>query len=400
MGSGKRSRNLGSPRELVSARVAGSVRRLVSMKATQTTNATTEHPPLARDNRGQLVPIPDGTAAWRISRQTGGRPRIIHGPDKQPARFGLETTPEELLDMCGPDTYRVHALDEVGQVIDHVTTLDIGPQLRNAAGPEIVETTTPANTNAAAPTSEMQRAIETMTSALADIAKTNGEALRAVAESQADWIKSLAQAKGGLLRNVGLPEWFVRDRVEERRRDRDDDEDDDEQEAPEPPAPSESGLDKFLGMVTPLVPNLMAEWRGPKQPANDTGHVMRQLAKLRRMLTPDERQLLDEVIENDPQGDAIAEALATKPIEDVLAMIRKPRPDALIAQLRAKAMAVIQCIDGPLKVRLMKLGMKLQSLQTISPELRAMIEEIQPLSVEQTAAWLETHIDELERRFS
>ncbi|MBV8756032.1 MAG: hypothetical protein JO257_02080, partial [Deltaproteobacteria bacterium] len=73
-----------------------------------------QHPPLARDAHGNLLAIPDGTAAWRICRETTGRPREIRGPDQQPFRFPLETTGDELVEMCGPGVYRVYALDEVG----------------------------------------------------------------------------------------------------------------------------------------------------------------------------------------------------------------------------------------------------------------------------------------------
>ena len=83
------------------------------MKAT--TPTPNEHPPLARDPQGHHLPIPEGTCAWRICRHTKGRPRVINGPDKQPARFPLDMTAEELADACGADSYRVYALDDVGK---------------------------------------------------------------------------------------------------------------------------------------------------------------------------------------------------------------------------------------------------------------------------------------------
>jgi hypothetical protein len=406
---------------------------LLDMKAAQ---PPAEHPPLAHDTRGNLLPIPEGTAAWRISRHTGGRPRVIYGPDKQPARFPLETTPEELLDMCGADTYRVHALDEVGQVIDHVTNIDIGNQLRNAGGIEVLETVdapfAAANAHSTTPTtSDMQRAFETMANALANIAKTNGDALRAVTEAQADWIKSIAQAKGGLLRNVGLPEWFVRDRLTDRRRERDvdDDEDDghDEDERDVTDAPSAgaspSGLETFLGAIGPVLPELMTDWRGRKQAAvevvsapTDTRFVIRQLAKVRKLLSADERLLLDQVLDNDPMGDAIAMDLATKPADEVAAWIRAqaagrrrvvetppsvdPEAMRMIEALGAKATQALKLVDAPLQLRLMKLGIRLRSLKKLTPEMVAMIAQVQPLTVEDTASWLRDHIDEIERRFT
>src|SRR5689334_10531743 len=87
-----------------SARVAEALRTLACMR----TNAAIadpeiEYPPLAQDALGNRLPIPDGTCAWRICRETEGRPREIKGPDKKPARFALTTTIEELVDLCGRD---------------------------------------------------------------------------------------------------------------------------------------------------------------------------------------------------------------------------------------------------------------------------------------------------------
>ena len=68
------------------------------------------HPPLARDYLGNLLALPVGTAAWRICRETTGRPSELKGPDKQVIRFPLDTTSDDLVELCGPGTYRVYAL--------------------------------------------------------------------------------------------------------------------------------------------------------------------------------------------------------------------------------------------------------------------------------------------------
>lgn len=150
-----------------------------------------QHPPLARDAQGNLVAIPDGTAAWRLCRQTTGRPKEIVGPDKRTLRIPLETTAEELADLCGADVYRVYALDEVGKVLDYVATVDVTRdtrELRNA-GPE---TQFLPALRTAAPTSDLRFALE----AMAQMMRVNSEALRAVTESQADWVKSIGSARG------------------------------------------------------------------------------------------------------------------------------------------------------------------------------------------------------------
>jgi hypothetical protein len=159
------------------------------------------HPPLARDAHGHLVAVPEGTTAWRICRQTTGRPREIVGPDKQPIRFPLETTCDELVAMSGRDVYRVYALDEVGKQLDYVTTLDLTGEvreIRNSVGVEPVLSALRPST-ALGHTSDLRFALE----AMAQMMRTNCEALRTVAESQVDLAKAIATAKG-LSRNALL----------------------------------------------------------------------------------------------------------------------------------------------------------------------------------------------------
>jgi hypothetical protein len=182
-----------------------------------------QHPPLARDALGNLVAVPDGTAAWRICRQTTGRPKEIVGPDKRPMRFPLETTAEELADLCGADVYRVYALDDVGKVLDYVVSVDASRdtrELRNAAP----DTTAMVAPRAGAPTSDLRFALE----AMAQMMRVNGEALRAVAESQADWVKSIASARG-FIRNAAPPAPAERPAVPEGGDGDDEDEEDDEE---------------------------------------------------------------------------------------------------------------------------------------------------------------------------
>ena len=182
-----------------------------------------QHPPLARDAQGNLVAIPDGTAAWRLCRQTTGRPKEIVGPDKRTLRIPLETTAEELADLCGADVYRVYALDEVGKVLDYVATVDVTRdtrELRNA-GPET--SCLPAlRAAAAAPTSDLRFALE----AMAQMMRVNSEALRAVTESQADWVKSIASVRG-FFRNGAPP----LPQPEPPRSDEQDDQEDDDEPA-------------------------------------------------------------------------------------------------------------------------------------------------------------------------
>jgi len=157
-----------------------------------------QHPPLARDLHGNPVAVPDGTATWRICRQTTGRPREIVGHDKQVLRFPLETTCDELVSMCGRDVYRVYALDQVGTQLDYVTTLDLtgeAREIRNVGEIAAPRALVPSSTT---PTSDLRFALEAITHMM----RTNSEALRTVADSQVDLAKALAAAKG--IRNASF----------------------------------------------------------------------------------------------------------------------------------------------------------------------------------------------------
>ena len=220
-------------------------------------NEINDHPPLARDALGNLLPLPEGTAAWRISRHTAGRPRVLTGPDGDAMRFPLSMTTAELVDLCGPDTYRVYALDELGEVLDFVATVQAA-RPRNANVPDVRLAALRGPTDAA-PTTDLRFALH----ALTEIARINGEALRAISDSQADWIKTLAMNKG-LPRNVAFPAMLPPPREE---RD-DDEEDDNDRDAPEaeaePADPNASPMMQFLSTVTPLIPGLVATWQGKK----------------------------------------------------------------------------------------------------------------------------------------
>lgn len=113
-------------------------------------------------------------------------------PNKQPARFPLDTTMEGLADACGADAYRVYALDEAGTVIDYVT-VEVGRELRNAGESEVMLMPSPRSSSGS---SDLRYALESV----AHMARTNADAMRAVAEPQAEWIKSISSARG-LFRN-------------------------------------------------------------------------------------------------------------------------------------------------------------------------------------------------------
>jgi hypothetical protein len=307
-----------------------------------------DHPPLARDAQGHLLAVPDGTRAWRICRNTKGRPRIVNGPDKQPARFPLDTTIEDLVDACGADMYRVYALDEVGNVIDYVTTVEVGRELRNAAESEVMVLPSPRATTSG--NSDLRYALE----AVAHIARTNADAMRAVAESQAEWIKSISSARG-FFRNAPLPT------VEARETD-----DDDDEEGERRPDWVEA-LQPIVGMVVQqLVTSIMA----PKQLGGEEAQPKLELAdvfdwrRIERKREEAQRSTLD--------------------------------PAALQQALAGKAMAIGALLEPSERTRLMKLAPMLSKLAA-DPEISKMLAELVAMSVEDSAAWVRAHLDEIEK---
>lgn len=314
-----------------------------------------DHPPLARDAQGHLLAVPDGTCAWRICRHTKGRPRIVNGPDKQPARFPLDTTEDDLADACGADTYRVYALDDVGNVIDYVTTVEVGRELRNAAEPEVM--LLPPTPRAASGNSDLRYALE----AVAHMARTNADAMRAVAESQAEWIKSISSARG-FFRNappLQLPPVSEAHAT--------DDDDDDETESGRRPDWIEA-LQPIVGMaVQQLVTTIMS----PKDGAVSAPKL--QLADVFDWRRIERKREHAEQAQLDPS--ALQQALA------------------------GKAIAIGALLEPTERARLMKLAPVLSKLSA-DPEISKILAELVAMSVEDSAAWVRAHLDQIEKGLS
>jgi hypothetical protein len=92
------------------------------------------HPPLARDGYGNPQAIPEGTAGWCLKRETCGRPKTIVGADRQPARFPLDVTADDVEAMVG-GTYRVYAIGAEGgaRLRDHGQRRRVGAGRARAA---------------------------------------------------------------------------------------------------------------------------------------------------------------------------------------------------------------------------------------------------------------------------
>jgi hypothetical protein len=361
------------------------------------------HPPLARDALGHLLALPEGTASWRISRHTAGRPRVLTGPDGTAMRFPLSTTAAELVDLCGPDTYRVYALDELGEVLDFVTTIQAS-RPRNANVPDVPFAALKGAHDGTS-TTDLRFALH----ALTEIARINGEALRAISDSQADWIKTLAMNKG-LPRNVAFPV------LPPPREEPDDESDNDHGDAEDEADPNASPMMQFLSTVTPLIPGLVATWQGKKDepgepgesgepPAPVTVNGMAHLARVQQQLTPRERAFLAALLA-DERGDSVAAELSVMPVEQVVALVRehcsKPpaRPQSgepTSKQLRDRVLALLPRLSPATQMRLMALAPKVSVTSQVPPELRRMLGELARLDDAGAIAWLEANLDDLEK---
>jgi hypothetical protein len=354
------------------------------MKANNTASEI-PHPPLARDAAGNLLPVPTGTAAWRICRHTDGRPRIIKGPDRQPARFSLDTTIDDVVDACGPDRYHIYALDAVGEVIAHVTTLDAGLEPRNAAEPAITVLPAP---RAPVPGGDWRYALET----IAQIARTNAEAMRAVAESQAEWIKSISSARG-FFRNapqLKLPPAEPKNDEEEDDDVEDDDEDEDELDEEDREMDWVSMLQPVVATAAQSAVNaLINRFMGGGAPTsgNKIPFELADMFNWNRIAK--KREQAQQAAAPEP---AVHPAPAAPMLQDL-------DPKALQQALMGKAMAINSLLTPAERTRLFQLAPKLTKHMQ-DPDVLQMMADLIPMSVEDAAVWVRTHLDEIETRLA
>lgn len=224
-----------------------------------------DHPLLARDLVGNLLPFPDGTAAWRIARETGGRLFEIRGADKAWVRIPIDAAPEHVAEQWGPGVYRVYALDAVGGSLhkEHVARWD----LRNAGSASYMSPSDLRPTLLTAPSAptvstDLRFALEAMSNML----RTNSDALRMVAESHVDLAKSIAAAKG-LPRNANLSALRALPAPEP---EDSDDEDEDDTEA-EPGVPA--WVNQVLVPLAPVIKlgsDFLSSRLMPRSPASQT----------------------------------------------------------------------------------------------------------------------------------
>ena len=245
----------------------------------------------------------------------------------------------------------MYALDEVGNVIDYVTTIEPARDLRNAAEPDVAVVPTSRSGS-----SDLRYALETVS----HIARTNADAMRSVAESQAEWIKAISSARG-FFRNappqLAVPtEFHGEDEVSEH----------------EEFDLKTSWVEKLQPVIGMVVQQIVAALMAPK---TGDGGAKLQLADLldwRRAAA--KRELPPEV---DGPNTAVD-------------------PVALQTALASKAIAMSSHLEPAEQVRLMKLAPMLSKLAA-DPEISRLLAELVTMSTEDSVAWIRKHIDEIEK---
>jgi len=175
--------------------------------------------PLARDQLGNPIELPEGAVGWRIRRRTGGRPRLVLDSKKQVMLFPLDYSVTDVEDIVPPGNYLLDAVDKAGEPLGLTIGLSLGmsrsaepvepdhddaPTLVAPAPPSamseirlVLEANARATQTALA---HSQRALEVGLR----IAETLRDSVQALASSQAELIRSISASRG-LLGGTGRP---------------------------------------------------------------------------------------------------------------------------------------------------------------------------------------------------
>lgn len=249
--------------------------------------------PLARDPDGRPIPLPDGAAAWRIRRHTGGRPKLHLDASKQPMLFPLHYNISDAEEILPPGTYRLDLIDAKGDALEITVAITIGAT-RNANESarddpdderqhDAISTKLPATgsdvrlvleANIRATQLAFQHNERTLATSLR-MAETLRDGVHVLAESQADWIKSVASSRG-FFRNAGpAPQLAAAAAVESIEHHEEQDDDDEPQK--------DDRLLEFGMAAMTLVNNLIESFRGgTRPPRSSVGFDLRSLLDWRR----------------------------------------------------------------------------------------------------------------------
>ncbi len=274
--------------------------------------------PLARARDGSPLLIPEGSAAWRVRRHTGGRPRLHLDGAKQPMQLSLSYTMADLDDILSPGSYKLDLVDRAGTPLGLTIDVEIGG-LRNAGASESQDLDD-GPVSLSAGTSDVRYVLEanvrsmqlafqhnqrTLEAGLR-VADTVREGIQTLAETQADWIKSLVGSRA-FLRNGAAPQQLA---LPEPTRAEEDEDDEDEV----PPSGTDRAMELGLAVVT-LINNFVSRSSAASAPKQggakfdvrslfDWRHASNQSKEARASLGP---------AETAPTSKSPAEVLAALP---------------------------------------------------------------------------------------
>lgn len=226
--------------------------------------------PMAHDIHGTPISVPPGAVAWRVRRQTAGRPGLVLGLDGGPLTVPLISTPDELrMAGCGPGTYRLDAVDDAGRPLGAVAFT----QLEDEQPPAPPPPPTPdgdaliTSVNALARSIENQNRNEGMVRVMEAMQRTQAEQGRMLSQLMAERDKTMAQVVVALVERAGSAAGPADLRGQIRQaigiQDALDDFNQRRQDAivanipAEAPAPQPSALQSILAQLPTLVPALM-----------------------------------------------------------------------------------------------------------------------------------------------
>jgi hypothetical protein len=366
-----------------------------SNSATSVRNTNTSHPPLARNAQGHAIAMPDGAAWWSIKRETRGRPQVIKGPDGHPYRLALTATDADLAETFGPGTYRLDALDALGNVLDYVTTIEVPD---DGADDDDDDDERAAARGAS---SDLRFALQT----IVEMSRAQSESLRAISEAQADWLKGLANAKSLPRNAVYLAPPALPPPAEPEDDDDEDDELDDEDERNAAPMPP--WMTAVQTAITPAVEafvgKLMVRNTAPEPalsappPAPVTPNPMIHLAEINARLSGSERRFLADVLRS-RNGEALTSELLARSVDDAVELVLAGMARARAGRAQARAveanadltkhvLAVAALLDAEQRAAVLALIPRLapDRVEQLKGTLLAM-------SVEDAAAWLRENL--------
>jgi hypothetical protein len=298
----------------------------------------------------------------------------VLGVDKQPMMVPLGYTVVDLEDILAPGAYRLDVVDGKGESLGVLTIDVVIGQLRNADESEVSTDEAQPNVMASLPSSgsEVRLVLEAnvRSTQMAFVhnqrtlelgmrmAETLRDSVRAMADSQADWIKSMASARG-FFRNAPPPQ-LPPPPTEEKA----DDDDEDEIDELPPPAPS------WVEAVTPIVTVV-------------TQQIIQAVMGFAQKPTTDETKFEIGDAFDWRRAAAKAEAAKLAPPPFDLQAYMKTLPPAVLAKL----MAVNDKLAPAERLKAFQL------ISLLEPEMRnELVARVETMSVDEAANYLRAQI--------